>query len=65
MCGRFAFFSPAEAVTATFGFEVSFQQEPRYNIAPSQQIAVLRLDETGQKIVDRCRWGLVPFWAKE
>ena len=65
MCGRFAFFSPAEAVTATFGFEVNFQHEPRYNIAPAQHISLLRRDDTGQTIVDQCRWGLVPFWAKD
>jgi putative SOS response-associated peptidase YedK len=65
MCGRFAFFSPAEAVAAAFGANIQFQYQPRYNIAPSQQVTLLRLDDGGQLIVDQCRWGLVPFWAKD
>jgi len=35
----------------------------RYNIAPSQQIAVVAND--GQNQIDFYRWGLVPFWAKD
>ena len=42
MCGRFAFFSPREAVQEYFGIEVPFALEPRYNVAPSQEVAVIR-----------------------
>ncbi|TDJ45556.1 MAG: SOS response-associated peptidase [Gammaproteobacteria bacterium] len=65
MCGRFAFFSPREAVVAAFGADISFQFDPRYNIAPSQNVSLLRLDESGELRVDNYRWGLVPFWAKD
>jgi putative SOS response-associated peptidase YedK len=65
MCGRFAFFSPSEAVVAAFGADISFQFDPRYNIAPSQNVTLLRLDESGDLRVDNYRWGLVPFWAKD
>jgi putative SOS response-associated peptidase YedK len=65
MCGRFAFFSPREAVVAAFGADISFQFDPRYNIAPSQNVSILRLDESGELRVDNYRWGLVPFWAKD
>jgi len=65
MCGRFAFFSPSEAVTAAFGVSFDFQFEARYNIAPTQDVIVLRSGEQGQMVADRCRWGLVPFWAKD
>lgn len=65
MCGRFAFFSPREAVTAAFGKDLEFQFEPHYNIAPSQEVTLLRLDENGELRIDKYRWGLVPFWAKD
>ena len=65
MCGRFAFFSPREAVIAAFGADLNFQSDPRYNIAPSQEVTLLRLDENGDLRVDKYRWGLVPFWAQD
>jgi putative SOS response-associated peptidase YedK len=41
----------------------------RYNIAPSQDIAVIRSDEndagTMMRTLDMLRWGLVPSWAKD
>jgi putative SOS response-associated peptidase YedK len=65
MCGRFAFFSPREAVVAAFGADINFQIDPRYNIAPSQEVTLLRLNENGDLRVENYRWGLVPFWAKD
>ncbi len=64
MCGRFAFYSPAEATAALFGASASFEVRPRYNIAPTQDIAAIRDSETGRELV-MLRWGLVPFWAKD
>ena len=38
--------------------------EPNYNVAPTQQIFVCT--RTGnERRLERMRWGLVPFWAKE
>jgi len=65
MCGRFAFFSPREAVVAAFGADIEYEFNPRYNIAPSQEVTLLRLDESGHLRADNYRWGLVPFWAKD
>ncbi|MFQ5530624.1 MAG: DEAD/DEAH box helicase, partial [Gemmatimonadota bacterium] len=40
--------------------------EARYNIAPSQEAAVVRLSgDTGRRSLDLLRWGLVPYWAKD
>lgn len=36
MCGRFAFYSPAEAAAALFGLSDYFPVEPRFNIARNQ-----------------------------
>ena len=64
MCGRFAFYSPAEAAVALFGVNASFEVKPRYNIAPTQDIAAIRDGQEGRELV-MLRWGLVPFWAKD
>jgi putative SOS response-associated peptidase YedK len=37
----------------------------RYNIAPTQDVAVVRQDASGQRRLDLLRWGLVPFWTKD
>lgn len=65
MCGRFAFYSPSEAVAALFGVEDSTQVMPRYNIAPTQFIAAIRRDAEQTNELTMLRWGLVPFWAKD
>ena len=65
MCGRFAFYSPAEATAALFGATGTLDVDPRYNIAPTQTIAAVRnREEDGRELVT-LRWGLVPFWAKD
>ena len=65
MCGRFAFYSPAEATAALFGASGSVDIKPRYNIAPTQSVAAIREDADGQRELVELRWGLVPFWAKD
>ena len=65
MCGRFAFYSPAEATAALFGAGGSVPFEPRYNVAPTQDIAAVRVAEDGERELVSLRWGLVPFWAKD
>ena len=66
MCGRFAFYSPAEATAALFGATGTVDLKPRYNIAPTQQIAAVRnSDEDAGRELTAFRWGLVPFWAKD
>ena len=65
MCGRFAFYSPAEATAALFGVAGAPAVAPRYNIAPSQDIAAIRNDAAAGREFVLLRWGLVPFWAKD
>jgi putative SOS response-associated peptidase YedK len=49
-----------------FDVEPDDNWQPRYNIAPSQQIPVIRQDrEQPKRFASRMRWGLIPFWAKE
>lgn len=65
MCGRFAFFSPHEAIAQLFGLSDAPEVEPRYNIAPTQFIAAVRRDEAARRRLSMLYWGLVPSWAKE
>jgi putative SOS response-associated peptidase YedK len=69
MCGRFTLRSPASVIAAHFGlFEVP-PFSPRFNIAPSQPVPVVRLRTEEQSPPQRewvwLRWGLIPGWAKE
>ncbi|NCF52564.1 hypothetical protein GWP57_13225 [Gammaproteobacteria bacterium] len=65
MCGRFAFYSPTEAAAALFGVASAQPLTPRYNIAPTQDIAAIRTAEGGVRELTLLRWGLVPSWAKD
>lgn len=65
MCGRFAFYSPHEAVRALFGTPLPGPERPRYNLAPTQAVPVLRADGDGHAAGAWLRWGLVPSWAKD
>ena len=64
MCGRFAFYSPAEATAALFGVSDAPPVAPRYNIAPTQPVVVVRNGHRGRELVPM-RWGLVPHWQKD
>jgi putative SOS response-associated peptidase YedK len=64
MCGRFTLRSKPEAVAKEFGLPSMPLLELRYNVAPTQAVAAVRLDlATGQPRLDWLRWGLVPAWA--
>jgi len=58
--------SPGRLVAEHFLLTQEPELEPRYNIAPSQQVAAVRLakDSNDRELV-RVTWGLVPFWAKD
>jgi len=65
MCGRFAFYSPAEATAQLFGVVHAETVKARYNIAPTQFVAAVRHNEANEPEMTMLRWGLVPFWAKD
>jgi putative SOS response-associated peptidase YedK len=63
MCGRYAFFAPADAVQRWFRLPFAPGLAARYNIAPTQDVPVLREPGPGRREVALLRWGLVPPWA--
>ncbi len=64
MCGRFTLTAPAEQIRDLFDLGELPDLEPRYNIAPTQDILVIRQNESGREPV-MMRWGLIPFWADD
>jgi putative SOS response-associated peptidase YedK len=66
MCGRFTQKAPWEKVKEEFGVKAAEDADlkPRYNIAPSQPIATVRVIE-GATELSLLKWGLVPSWAKD
>jgi putative SOS response-associated peptidase YedK len=66
MCGRFVLMTPGKDLAERFGLEEAPDLDPRYNIAPTQMVAVIRLDQdTAQRRLVLVKWGLIPFWAKD
>jgi putative SOS response-associated peptidase YedK len=64
MCGRFTLTVDAHQIREAFPWiTVPDQIQPRYNVAPSQPVAVIPND--GKNRLDYFVWGLVPFWAKD
>ncbi len=65
MCSRYSLTSPPEAVRSYFGAFVREEFPPRYNIAPTQPVHVVRNDARGKRVLELVRWGLVPSWVKD
>lgn len=65
MCGRFTLaIDPGDLQDAFSGYTIPQQGlAPRYNIAPSQPIAVI--PNTSSPKLDFFVWGLIPSWAKD
>lgn len=64
MCGRFTLTLDPVVLREAFDLgEMPPDWIPRYNIAPSQPVAVIADAKT--RNVDFMRWGLVPSWAKD
>lgn len=64
MCGRFTLMLDAEDLQSEFGLEeIPAEYAPRYNIAPTQPVAVIT--SGNERRLEFMSWGLVPSWAKD
>jgi putative SOS response-associated peptidase YedK len=69
MCGRFTLHARPEEVARAFDVQTPLLDlfdllEPRYNIAPSAVVGVVK--GAGQdRVLAPARWGLIPHWSKE
>lgn len=65
MCGRITQRFSRPEIVAMIRLEVpSRDLQPRYNLAPGRDAAVLRVEREELRLVMLC-WGLVPRWAKD
>ena len=64
MCGRFVITSPPAALRQIFGYLEQPNFPPRHNIAPTQPIPVV-IVENGIRHFRLMRWGLLPAWVKD
>ncbi len=63
MCGRYSLEATPQEIVEAFALAEAIAVPPRYNIAPTQDIPVVRVDpETGQRRLDMVFWGLTPSW---
>ena len=67
MCGRYSLTTPMAALSQLFDFPERPNLAARVNIAPSQEVAAVRLGEgeVGARHLVSLRWGLIPSWSKE
>lgn len=64
MCGRIALTLSEAELADLFGARADLHWSPRYNVAPTQPIPVVRNCRGGRELV-LMRWGLVPRWNAE
>jgi hypothetical protein len=66
MCGRYRLTSKERYLRDHFGVDGDLSWAPRWNIAPTQQVPVVRQDrQEPKRSFTLLRWGLIPFWAKD
>ena len=65
MCGRYELHTHPAAIALAFGLVEPPDARPRYNVAPTQQVPVVRQRADGSREWVEMRWGLVPRWAKD
>ena len=64
MCSRYSLTSPHEAVRTYFKCVRDHAFPPRYNIAPTQPVSIVRTGADNQRELVLVRWGLIPGWVK-
>lgn len=65
MCTRYCLTSPYEVVRNLFRTMRGHDYPPRYNVAPTQPVAIVRTGADGKRELALVRWGLIPGWVKQ
>jgi putative SOS response-associated peptidase YedK len=66
MCGRYRLTAKERYLRDHFGLDEDPTWEPRWNIAPTQQVPTIRQHPAQPtRIFSLMRWGLIPYWAKD
>lgn len=65
MCSRYSLTAPPEAIGKLFGIAMTETFPPRYNIAPTEPVGIVRNGLRGDREFVLVRWGLIPSWVKD
>lgn len=65
MCGRITFRTEPKLVAELFNISELPLFEPRYNVAPTQEVLAVRTSPKGGREAVFLKWGLIPFWSKD
>ena len=66
MCGRYRLSRRKEMIAEYFETDTEVDWEPRYNIAPSQPVGIIRqVPSRPDRHFSLARWGLIPSWASD
>jgi len=68
LCGRFLLVSSSKELAEQFELDETPEIRPRYNVAPSQEIAAIRLQhgpQANRRELIFLKWGLIPSWSKD
>ncbi len=64
VCGRYTLTAAPARVAAQFGLAEAPPLEPRFNVAPGQDVGAVIAGPAGAREIVALRWGLVPRFAK-
>jgi putative SOS response-associated peptidase YedK len=64
MCGRYCISTAPEAIRRLFRYPEQPNFPPRYNVAPTQPVPIVKM-ENGERHFALVRWGLLPSWVKD
>ena len=65
MCSRFTLTSKPILIGKQFGLSQIDDFPPRYNIAPTQPVGIIRTGYDRAREFALVRWGLIPDWVKD
>jgi putative SOS response-associated peptidase YedK len=66
MCGRYRLTAKERYIRDHFGLGEDLSWAPRWNIAPTQKVPIVRQDRNEpNRTFSLVRWGLIPAWAKD
>ena len=63
MCGRLVIYSPVASYAGFLGAVTAYDNRPSYNIPPSADIPVCRVEPGNGRVLVPAQWGLVPSWS--
>jgi putative SOS response-associated peptidase YedK len=65
MCGRYELHTHPAVLALLYGVPFPEDMKARYNVAPSHELPIVRVNRDGKRELAAMRWGLIPHWAKD